>query len=124
LYLILLHFKKKKHEGVSEEPLPKVFTHQKMEHSWLFSLPANFPDSGGISPISTILPDFPIGIFKILYFPDFLSLSPVLRQSTTYFQPKSKIPCHLVTPANQNQDKQSPLLHVYLMQRVETIWII
>jgi hypothetical protein len=46
-------------------------------------IPANFPDSGGIFTILTILPDFPIGIFKILYFPDFLSLSPVLRQSTT-----------------------------------------
>jgi hypothetical protein len=35
-------------------------------------IPANFPDSGGIFPISTILPDFPVGIFKILNFPDFL----------------------------------------------------
>jgi hypothetical protein len=41
-------------------------------------IPANFPDSGGIFPISTILPDFLIGIFKILNFPDFLSLSLVL----------------------------------------------
>jgi hypothetical protein len=51
-------------------------------------IPANFPDSGGIFQISTILPDFPNGIFKILYFPDFLSLSPILRQFTTNFQPK------------------------------------
>jgi hypothetical protein len=63
-------------------------------------IPANFPDSGGIFPISTILPDFPIGIFKILNFPNFLSLSPVLRQSTTNCQHKVKIPCHFVTPAN------------------------
>ena len=41
-------------------------------------IPANFPDSGGIFTISTILPDFPIGIVKILYFPDFLNLSPAI----------------------------------------------
>jgi hypothetical protein len=33
-------------------------------------MPANFPDSGGIFPSSTILPDFPIEIFEILNFPD------------------------------------------------------
>jgi hypothetical protein len=87
-------------------------------------IPANFPDSGGIFPILTILPDFLIEIFKILYFPDFLSLSTFfsLQQSTTNSQPKFKIPRHFVTPANQNRDKQSPLLHVYLLQRVETMW--
>jgi hypothetical protein len=37
-------------------------------------------------------------------------------------QPKVKIPCHFVTTANQNRDKLSPLLLVYLMKRVETIW--
>jgi hypothetical protein len=85
-------------------------------------IPANFPDSSGIFPISTILLDFPIRIFKILNFPDFVTLSPVLRQSTTNCQPKVKIPRLFVTPANQKRDKQSPLLHVYLMQHVETIW--
>jgi hypothetical protein len=88
---------------------------------------ANFPDSGRIFPILTILPDFPIGIFKILYFPDFLSLSPVLRQYIPQiFNLKFIIPHHFVTPDNQNRDKQSPLLagldDVYLMQCVETMW--
>jgi hypothetical protein len=46
-----------------ENPLASRFKH--------VYIPANFPDSDGIFPISTILPDFPIGIFKILNFPDF-----------------------------------------------------
>jgi hypothetical protein len=39
------------------------------------------------------------------------------------FQPEFKILRHSIKPANQNQDKQSPLLHVYLMQHDKTIWI-
>jgi hypothetical protein len=34
-------------------------------------IPANFPDSGGIFPISSLYPAFPIGISKNPYFPDF-----------------------------------------------------
>ena len=68
-----------------------IFSRDLLKANSLAIIPANFPDSGGIFTISTILPDFPIGIVKILYFPDFLTLSPVLRQLTTNFQPKSKI---------------------------------
>jgi hypothetical protein len=74
-----------------------------------FDHPSRFPDRDFQNP-------------QFSRFSKSISRFTTLRQSTTNCQPKVKIPRPFVTPANQNRDKQSPLLHVYLMQRVKTIW--
>jgi hypothetical protein len=72
-----------------------------------FNHPSRFPDRDFQNP--------PFSQFS-------KSISRFMTIYHEYCQLKVKISRHFVTAANRNRDEQSPLLHVYLKQHVETIW--